>query len=118
MPRVKSTLNKTSQKKLSDFFKKITPELKGIDTVAFQDKFTNIVYKDVRGIKEGNEKKMYDDASDFVEGKALVITDGVANLIDENFEVVQEVGPADSVAACGSLFTVTTGEEKYLYVIK
>ena len=68
--------------------------------------------------QEGNEKKMYDDASDFVDGKALVITDGVANLIDENFEVVQEIGPADSVAACGSLFTVTTGEEKYLYVIK
>lgn len=68
--------------------------------------------------QEGNEVKMYDDASAFVDGKALVITDGIASLIDENFEVIQEIGAADSVSACGDLFTVTSGEETYLYIIK
>lgn len=85
MPRVKSTLNKTSQKKLSDFFKKITPELKGIDIKVFQDKFTNIVYKDVRGIKEGNEKKIVDLYIQY--GEAL--PDYVTNL-EEGFSKIQE----------------------------
>lgn len=68
--------------------------------------------------QNGNEMKMYEDASAFADGKALVITDGVASVIDENFEVQTEIGPADSVSVFGDVFVVTIGEEAYLYVIK
>ena len=84
MPRVKSTLNKTSQKKLSDFYKKISHELKGIDMVAFQAKFTDIVYKDVRGIKEGNEKKIVDLYIQYAEA----LPDYIEN-IDEGLSKIQ-----------------------------
>lgn len=60
MPRLKSTLNKTSQKKLTDFYKKIRTEINASKVNTFIDAFSDIVLKDVRGIKEGNEKKIVD----------------------------------------------------------
>lgn len=60
MPRLKSTLNKTSQKKLTDFYKKIRTEINASKVNTFIDTFSDIVLKDVRGIKEGNEKKIVD----------------------------------------------------------
>ena len=60
MPKGRNSLNKTSQKKLSDFFKNILPELKGVDPVWFENEFSIAVLNDVKGIKEGNEKKIVD----------------------------------------------------------
>lgn len=60
MPKSRNSLNKTSQKKLSDFFKNILPELKGVDPVWFENEFSIAVLNDVKGIKEGNEKKIVD----------------------------------------------------------
>lgn len=60
MPKGRNTLNKTSQKKLSDFFKNILPELKGVDPEWFENEFSIAVLNDVKGIKEGNEKKIVD----------------------------------------------------------
>ena len=60
MPRLKSTLNKTSQKKLTDFYKKIRTQINASKVNTFIDAFSDIVLKDVRGIKEGNEKKIVD----------------------------------------------------------
>ena len=60
MPRGRNSLNKTSQKKLSDFIKHILPELNGVDPVWFEKEFSTVVLNDVKGIKEGNEKKIVD----------------------------------------------------------
>ena len=60
MPRGRNSLNKTSQKKISDFIKLIIPELKGVDPVWFENEFSTVVLNDVKGIKEGNEKKIVD----------------------------------------------------------
>lgn len=68
--------------------------------------------------QNGNEMKMYEDASAFAGGKALVISGGIASVIDENFEVQAEIGPADGVSVFGDVFVVTIGEEDYLYLIK
>lgn len=60
MPRGRNSLNKTSQKKVSDFIKHIIPELKGVDPLWFEKEFSTVVLNDVKGIKEGNEKKIVD----------------------------------------------------------
>ena len=60
MPKSRNSLNKTSQKKLSDFIKHILPELEGVDPVWFENEFSIAVLNDVKGIKEGNEKKIVD----------------------------------------------------------
>lgn len=52
---------------------------------------------------EGRELAMYDDASSFSNGYALVIESGNAYLINEKFETVAEYGPADSVSCRGEL---------------
>ena len=60
MPKGRNSLNKTSQKKVSDFIKHILPELKGVDSAWFETEFSRVVLDDVKGIKEGNEKKIVD----------------------------------------------------------
>ena len=60
MPRGRNSLNKTSQRKISDFVKHIIPELKGVDPVWFEKEFSAVVLNDVKGIKESNEKKIVD----------------------------------------------------------
>ena len=60
MPRGRNSLNKTSQKKISDFIKHIIPELKGVDPVWLEKEFSTVVLNDVKGIKESNEKKIVD----------------------------------------------------------
>jgi len=85
MPRIKSTLNKTSQKKLSDFYKKIIPSLSGINVTEFQNKFSETVLKDVKGIKEGNEKRIVDTYIQFAE----ILPDYIGNL-DEGLSIVKQ----------------------------
>ena len=60
MPKGRNSLNKTSQRKISDFIKHIIPELKGVDPVWFEKEFSTVVLNDVKGIKESNEKKIVD----------------------------------------------------------
>lgn len=60
MPKGRNSLNKTSQRKISDFVKHIIPELKGVDPVWFEKEFSAVVLNDVKGIKESNEKKIVD----------------------------------------------------------
>lgn len=60
MPRGRNSLNKTSQRKISNFIKHIIPELKGVDPVWFEKEFSTVVLNDVKGIKESNEKKIVD----------------------------------------------------------
>lgn len=55
MPRVKSTLNKTNQRKLSDFINKFSKKYQ-IEGEQFSELFSKTVLKDAKGIKEGNEK--------------------------------------------------------------
>ena len=61
----------------------------------------------------GNVMAMYDDAAGFGDGKALVIEDGIAYVINESFEKVEEIGPADSVSNCGDIFRVVVGETDF-----
>lgn len=60
MPRGRNSLNKTSQRKISNFIKHIIPELKGVDPVWLEKEFSTVVLNDVKGIKESNEKKIVD----------------------------------------------------------
>lgn len=52
----------------------------------------------------GNVIAMFDDASAFSNGHALVLKDGVACLVDTNLNVIEELGEADSVGTYGELF--------------
>ena len=78
MPKGRNSLNKTSQRKISDFIKHIIPELKGVDPVWFEKEFSAVVLNDVKGIKESNEKKIVD----------LYIQYG--NILPEHLENIQE----------------------------
>ena len=60
MPKGRNSLNKTSQRKISDFIKHIIPELKGVDPAWLEKEFSTVVLNDVKGIKESNEKKIVD----------------------------------------------------------
>lgn len=64
---------------------------------------------------DGSEIAMFQDAGDFVGGYALVMEDGEAWLINEDFEKLESLGQAESVGAAGELYRVTVGEETYLY---
>lgn len=56
---------------------------------------------------EGKEMAMYEDASDFSNnGYALIVEGGTAFLINEDFEIVEECGDADSVICYGELFEI------------
>ena len=64
---------------------------------------------------DGNEMAMFDDAGGFSNGHALVLEDGEAWLIDTDFNKLENLGAADSVASMGELFSVTVGDEKHIY---
>ena len=63
----------------------------------------------------GNIIQMFDDASAFVNGKAMVVDGGKAYFIDENMEMSGEGIPAEAVAAIGEVFKVKTenGDQYY-----
>ena len=63
---------------------------------------------------DGTVMAMYDDASRFANGRAMVVEDGYACFIDENLEPLGERVPAQSVAAYGDIFAVTTPEGEQL----
>lgn len=61
---------------------------------------------------DGNVIEMFDDASNFVDGKAAVIEGGQAYLIDEEFNRTETGIAADSVAAYGAMIVLWNGDEK------
>ncbi|MBR3307673.1 MAG: hypothetical protein IKI75_10550 [Lachnospiraceae bacterium] len=65
----------------------------------------------------GSEAAEYDFCSEFKKGVALVIKGGNAFLIDEYFNELQDLGPADSVRQCGELYSVTKGGTETLYTL-
>ena len=64
---------------------------------------------------DGNEVGLFEDASAFSNGYALIIEDGEVWLIDEELNRLQDLGQGDSVAAIGELFRVVSGEQTVLY---
>lgn len=67
----------------------------------------------------GNVKKLYDDATDFHNGYAMVKTNGKLYVIDENFNVVSDGVEGDSAAALSNnYFSIKRGENYYLASFK
>lgn len=56
MPRVKSSLNKTNQQKLTSFLNKFSKEYPDVNREQLVALFSSVVLKDAKGIKEANEK--------------------------------------------------------------
>ena len=64
---------------------------------------------------DGREAAMFDDVSSFYREYTLVLEDGKAYLINEEFEKLQDLGEADSVGVYGELFAVEKGNVWYFY---
>ena len=60
MPRVKNSLNKTSQRKLEKFYSAIAEDFPDLNIEFLKDEFSSIILKDVKGIKDANEKLIVD----------------------------------------------------------
>ncbi len=64
---------------------------------------------------DGNEVGLFEDASAFSGGYALIIEDGEVWLIDEEMNRLQNLGQGYSVAAAGELFRVSSGNKSRFY---
>lgn len=60
MPRVKNSLNKTSQRKLEKFYSAIAEDFPELNIEFLKEEFSSIILKDVKGIKDANEKLIVD----------------------------------------------------------
>lgn len=68
---------------------------------------------------KGKEMKLtYDDATDFVNGHALVVKNGTAILIDEEFAELEEIGPASGVIISGDVMMVLKDGTVKNYIMK
>ena len=65
----------------------------------------------------GKVVKTYDDATDFYNGYAMVNDNGNEYLIDENFNVVKELGKANGASCALSIFRVDRTDGSYDYYI-
>ena len=63
-------------------------------------------------------KETYDDATDFVNGYALVIKEGKARIINDKFEEVEELSKATDVDVCGDVFIVAADKDIRRYMLK
>ena len=61
---------------------------------------------------EGNVIEMFDNACSFKDGRAVVVEDGKAYLIDEDFNRTDLGIEADRANACGEMFVIWNGDEK------
>lgn len=61
---------------------------------------------------EGKVAEMFDDACSFKDGRAVVIEDGKAYLIDEDFNRTDLGIEADTAAVYGEMFCLWNGDEK------
>lgn len=69
--------------------------------------------------RKGKETKdTYDDATSFVNGYALVIKEGKAVIIDDQFKEVEEIGAADDVDVAGDVFSVSAKDGIRRYMLK
>lgn len=66
---------------------------------------------------DGQKMQFYEDASEFWHGKALIIEDGMAYLIDEDFEKIKAVGKAESVVWLGDYFVIQNEGSSQLYPV-
>lgn len=66
---------------------------------------------------EGKELALYEDASAFSHGYAVVIENGNAYLINESFEKIEEYGAADRVSCYGELLGIEKDNVLSLYRI-
>lgn len=64
---------------------------------------------------DGKMVNEYDDATEFSNGQALIITDGEAKLIDEDFNEIQNLGQADGVTCLGEMFRIVSGDKAKFY---
>lgn len=64
--------------------------------------------------------KVYDGTYESVAGlndrRVLVIEDGIAYWIGEDFEIIKEIGSAKSVANYGDIFKVTYEDDSFGFV--
>ena len=67
---------------------------------------------------EGEIVKMYDDAACFRNGHAVIIDSGIAKFIDEDFNVLEELGPATRVYQSGDLYVVDKEDAKECYLLE
>ena len=84
------------------------------DSIYLSDKQYWLYYKDGKyGYidHEGNVVEMFDDACGFNDGKAVVIEDGMAYLIDEDFNRTDLGIEADAVGVYGEIFCLRNGDE-------
>ena len=58
---------------------------------------------------DGKEMALFDDATHYCRGRAFVVEEGTAYLIDEQFEKVQELGAADAIYQLGDLLAIENG---------
>ncbi len=63
---------------------------------------------------DGNVMAMYDDAAAFHDGYALVVENGEAYQIDENFSKIKDLGAAKGVRNYGEVDMVTTEEGEFM----
>lgn len=63
---------------------------------------------------DGNVMAMYDDAVAFHDGYALVVENGEAYQIDENFSKIKDLGAAKGVRNYGEVDMVTTEEGEFM----
>ncbi len=63
---------------------------------------------------EGNIKATYDDACGFVNGRAMVIIDGQAHFIDEDFQISEDSVPAYAVRTAGDVFKIDTPDGRII----
>lgn len=66
---------------------------------------------------DGHKKQFYDDATEFCHGKALVIENGTAYLINENFEKIKEIGEAEAVGWIWDFFVVQIEGSRKMYPV-
>ena len=67
---------------------------------------------------KGNVMGIYDDAAAFHDGKALIIENGIAYVIDESFNKIGELGSATGVTNMGEVFKIRTENNLKGYLIK
>ena len=60
---------------------------------------------------EGNIAATYDYAAAFYQGKAVVVEDGNAYVIDETFTKIKDLGPALSAVNFGEVYAIATSED-------
>lgn len=66
---------------------------------------------------DGQKMQLYDDATEFCHGRALVIENGTAYLINENFEKIEEIGEAEAVGWIWDFFIIQRGGSRQLYPV-